>query len=205
MSFSCQTWRFRFALAAIFFTACSAQIQYTDRYGRTYGSAEEVLEAAKSENEQILKNLAPLSAPIGEAVKIVVPTRAHIEGSSEELYTGPESERQSKLVRDVINLDIEYRDHIADVLPRQIERRNIFRSVDVLRMNTADDVEPPSRGYLFWFEDLNTGDFFHMKASGEAELQTLSDDYMRAKNEADATRRLLDAIEEFVRTHPPSS
>ena len=202
---SFRPWRCWFLLATLFLASCTGQIQFTDRYGRTFDSAREVLEAAKSENERILESLDPLSAPIGEAVTIIVPTLAHIERTSEELFVGPESERQSKLVREVIGLDIEYRDYIANVLPRQIERRNIFRSVDVIRKDTAHGVEPQSGGYLLWFEDLNTGDVFHMKASGETDMQTLPDEYMRAKDESDATLRLLNAIEEFVRNHQPTS
>jgi hypothetical protein len=193
-------------LAVLALASCAGpHLQWSDRYGRTYDSAGDFLEAAKAVNEQILEELEPLPAPLGGPVTVMIPTREYIETASEEFYTGPESERQHQLVREFVNFQVEYRDYTATMLPRLIERRNIFRSVDVLRIDAVDDVKPPSGGYLLWFEDLNPSDFFHIRASGESDFQTLSDEYMQAKDEFDATRRLLNVIEEYVRSHKPTT
>ena len=98
-------------LAVLALASCAGQL--SDRYGRTYDSLGDFLEATKAVNEQILEELEPLPAPLGGPVTVMIPTREYIETASEEFYTGPESERQHQLVREFVNFHVEYRDYIA--------------------------------------------------------------------------------------------
>src|SRR5262249_536543 len=121
---------------------------------RTYNSYAEYVARAKSTNEEILARLEPLTTPLGDEAIVVILTSEYLKAKSESSFTGPEEYRNTTVVRDFINGRFDYDEMIWTMLPRQIERRHIFKNVTVARANTANGIAPPPSGYVFWVEDM---------------------------------------------------
>jgi hypothetical protein len=140
---------------------------------------------------------------------LVVPTNAHLQMLAEANYVGPPEHRNDAIVQSVIKNSFDYNEMIWSFIPRDIERRRIFRSVTVIRADSLDGISAPEGGYVFWGERHRvndaTGDFFHMIAAGENTVTELPDSYLSGGDEFESTRLLLGVIEDFVKTHPPKS
>ncbi len=193
------------AVAALIVAACTTtSVSISDRYGRSYDSGAEYVANARAVNDDILKRIEPLPTPLGESAVIVLPTRPRLREIAEAMYTGPERYKNTAAIREVIDSRYAYEELIKGLFPRHVERRNIFRNITVVRADTTDGQQPPADGYLLWYEALAQGDVFHIKAADETAMTELPRSYLQAKDELDATNRLLGEIEAFVRARRPS-
>jgi len=161
--------------------------------GHTFHGFDNAAAYMRAKNEEQLANVRPLPAPIAGPALVVVPTRAQIVST---LGLAPPYWGDHEIQQLV---------ELYSYLYRNIERSNIFRSVQHVEAESPEGAQVPAQGYLIWYELRpfgagEVGTFAHIAVSGEAQRTMIFDAIQFT--EEDAPTHLLHEIEKYVTAHP---
>lgn len=187
----------RFVLA-VAVAAALAGCSHTDYVlgGRTFHSYEEARAYVRTTYDQWVAEVQPLPAPIAGPAIVIVPTRAQWEADARRDFPWMNDQEIKNAVELTVGDQYSF---------RVIERRNIFESARLVEAESADGTEVPPHGYLILHEmrqaGKHTGTDMHIIASGEAGWTKIFDGG-QIVDPKEATPRLLQAIEDYVKAHP---
>ena len=148
--------------------------------------------------ERYRNAIEPLASPLAGPVVVVLPTRDQYEKNL-RMY-GPGSMNQEQITNHA-TMGLE----TSKAIVRLIERRNIFEQTQIIhRGGTPVDIKAPRGGYLLWVNcTLRTCPDYYMSAVGGSAMIELEVQW--PGTESEYLRQLLRAVENFVKSHRPST
>lgn len=181
--------RILIVVIAVGLSACAATKFMVD--GRTFGSAEEALSHTKQTLDQRVATIQPLSMPIAGPGIVVTPPKAHAKNLI--LAASPNIEAN------ILDYLVEAADLNWSLFPAQVERRNIFQNLVVLRATSLDGISAPPNGYLLWLEaPTRDSNYIHIAAAGDRKTTEIKMG-RSVTDPVEAVRLMLKEIEDFAR------
>lgn len=180
---------------AVLTSGCAHRV--TGVEGREFSNPAEALAHLQSVNEQKLRQVEPLPAPVAGLANMAVPTQSYFDSLAQTNYPDMNAEKASQFARLI--------EENAMLLPRMIQRRAIFQTVKIVRSNIPSAELVPANGHMVFLEYIflagqNTSRVT-MATAGDPEMRVLL--LKRSPTSEDEMRMLfLGAIEDYVKAHP---
>lgn len=177
--------------------ACLGLFACTQYYigDRIFDTKDEALAWVDAEMQKEVMKVEPRGPSLRGAVVLIVPDENRLRAVVRKDY--PNEPEES------IDLWVKTQIIMVASLGDAIRRRNTFNTVRVVNASTPEGVAVPPDGYLLWYEQCNSDDgFFHILATGEAETTQLIRE--PPSKEERGFQRLVEEIEDYVLSHPPS-